>query len=784
MLLKKDYVLIPLRDMVVFPNSTTVLVIDRQKNILDVEKAYLNNEKIFCVAQKDRDIQNVTNADEVFNTGTICEIIQKINMPTGDVRIIVKGINIAKINKIMITKDEQCFCNIALIRESKLDDPPEEIEKIKKIVLNKTEFFLSYHIKNSIDLIPLFKTLSGDYDIIYIVSTLLNIDINEKQAILEERSILKQYIKLNELLEVEKNLINTEREINEKIDKKMMEHQKKFFLKEKLRFIKSELKDDDEDIDSDAKSDAGTLKSKMKKLVVNDEVKEKFDNEVKKLETIPSFSPEYSTVKNYLDWIVSLPWNKNDELKNDLGEALAILDRDHYGLEELKERIIEFLAVFQRTKKVNGTIICLVGPPGVGKTSLAKSIAEATNRKYAKVSLGGIRDEAEIRGHRRTYVGAMPGKIIQSMKKVKANNPLILLDEIDKMSSDFRGDPTSAMLEVLDPEQNSSFNDNFLEVEYDLSNVMFVATANSLQSIPIPLQDRMEVIKLSGYTEDEKVEIVKKYLIKKQAEKHGLKEDELKISDPVIYKIIRNYTFEAGVRNLERSIETIVRKITKRLVENPKLKKINVTEKNLKDFLGVEKNSYNKANKEDKIGVSTGLAYTEFGGDLLYLEALKFDGTGKLNITGKLGDVMKESVQAAFSYVRSKASEIGVSSKTFNKYDFHVHVPEGATPKDGPSAGVAISTALMSILAGFKIKSDTAMTGEITLTGKVLPIGGLKEKLLAALRGNIKNVIIPKENVKDLEKIPAKVKTDMKIIPIETIDEAFEHLLIGYKNKN
>jgi ATP-dependent Lon protease len=584
-------------------------------------------------------------------------------------------------------------------------------------------------------------------------------------------------------LEIEKDLVDIEKKINSKIDRKIQDQQKKFFLKEKLRIIRGELGDESDDIDEDIKTDIGLLKSKMKALNVREEVREKFNTDIKKLEITPTFSPEYSSIKNYLDWLVSLPWDNSNELKNDIKLAEKILNRDHYALEDIKERILEFIAVFQKTKKLNGSILCLVGPPGVGKTSLAKSIAEATNRKYVKISLGGVRDEAEIRGHRRTYVGAMPGKIIQSMKKAKTNNPLILLDEIDKMSSDFQGDPASAMLEVLDPEQNSSFNDHFLELEYDLSNVMFVSTANGLQDIALPLQDRMEVIKLSGYTEDEKIQITKNYLLKKQLERNGLTIDEFSISDEAIIRIIRNYTFEAGVRNLERNIEKLMRKVTRKIVEDKTTGKVEINESNLKDYLGVEKNSYNKANKTDSVGTSTGLAYTEFGGDLLYIEALKFDGSGKLRVTGKLGDVMKESAEAAFSYVRSKAREIKITSKVFNKYDFHLHVPEGATPKDGPSAGVAMSAALMSALSGLKIRSDTAMTGEITLTGKVLPIGGLKEKLLAALRGNIKHVLIPKDNIKDLEKIPEKVKEELNIVPLETIKEAFNWLLIGYADK-
>jgi ATP-dependent Lon protease len=596
--------------------------------------------------------------------------------------------------------------------------------------------------------------------------------------------LINRYLKINEYLEIEKTLVDTEREINDRIDKQFQKHQKDFFLKEKLRIIKNELKGSDVDknseFDENDKSDATILKKKAKTLNLSEEAREKIFEEIDKLDDMPTFSPEYSTIKNFAQWVLDLPWGKSTQLKNSLKEAEDVLNKQHYGLDDIKERIIEFIAVMKNTNKLSGPIICLVGAPGVGKTSLAKSIAEAINRNYVKISLGGVRDEAEIRGHRRTYVGAMPGKIIQAMKKAKSDNPLILLDEIDKMNSDLRGDPTSALLEVLDPEQNKSFHDHFLEIEYDLSNVMFIATANNTHDIPYPLRDRMEIIKLSGYTEDEKVEIARHYLVPRQLEKHNLKEGVVNFDAQILREIIRKYTFEAGVRNLEREIETVIRKTTRKVVEDPSIKKISLKKDKLKDFLGVEKYSFNANDKIDKIGVATGLAYTEMGGDLLYLEVLKFDGSGKLNTTGKLGEVMRESVQAAFSYVRSRAGERGVTSKVFNKFDFHVHVPEGATPKDGPSAGVAIAVALMSCLLDLKVRSDTAMTGEITLTGKVLAIGGLKEKLLAALRGNIQNVLIPFDNIKNLEKIPSKVKKEIKIIPIKTVEEAFEFLLAGY----
>ena len=782
--IKKECPVLPLKEMVIFPESTVMFIINDKNSILTVEKAYLNGEKIFCVAQRSRNTNEIKNKDELFDIGTLCEISQKVNMQNGELRLLVKGLEKCRLESIFHTENNSIRCLIKTIRATKIKDDKNELEMTKKIVLNKAEEFLRYHIKGSLDLAPLIKTIIADADIIYILTNLLNIDIQAKQSVLEETTILKQYIKLNQYFEIEKDLINTEKKINDKIDKELQNAQKKFFLKEKLRVIKNELEDgNDEDIEDILKSDVSILKKKMNTLKVEPYVREKFDMEIKKLEIIPTYSPEYSTIKDYLEWIVGLPWNKFDILDNNIKKAEEILNRDHYGLDDIKERITEFIAVFEKTKKLSGSIICLVGPPGVGKTSLAKSIAEATNRKYIKISLGGVKDESEIRGHRKTYVAAMPGKIIHSIKRIGVNNPLILLDEIDKMGNDYRGDPASAMLEVLDPEQNKSFSDHFLEIEYDLSNVMFIATANNIQNIPIPLQDRMEIIKLSGYTEDEKLQIAKNYLVKKQLESHGLSSDEFNMDDDTILKIIRNYTFEAGVRNLDRNIEKIIRKVTKKLVENPELKAIKVDKESLKEYLGVEKNSYNEANKEDKVGVSTGLAYTEFGGDLLYLEVLKFDGSGKLLITGKLGDVMKESVEAAFSYVRSKAGDINITSKVFNKYDFHVHVPEGATPKDGPSAGVAIASALMSSLSGLKIRSDTAMTGEITLTGKVLPIGGLKEKLLAAMRGNIKHVLIPKENMKDLEKIPDNVKENMDIRPIENIEEAFSWLIKDWNKR-
>lgn len=779
MLKDNEMFLLPLDNVVVFPNCATVLVITKKEEIDTIEKAYEDNKKIFCVARK-HEFKEKKVKENLHDIGVVCEMTQKITVSDDEVRVFVKCGNKAILNS-MSRENGIYTCEISIMRKSRIKEDEKELEDLKKVVMSKAEAFFKSSNKFPKELFSLVKFLDKESDLIFVLSNALNLSIEARQSILEERTISKQLKKLCEYLEIEMSLLETEKKIDNKIDKKIHEKQKQFYLREKLKALKNELKDDDEFDDEDISEDVNLLKKRAKLIKFPKEVRVVFDREIKKLSSTPTYSPEYSTIKNYIEWLIDVPWNKNSAAKNDIKEAERILNRDHYGLEEVKERILEFIAVYSRTKSLNGPIICLAGPPGVGKTSLAKSIAESLNRKYVKVSLGGVRDEAEIRGHRKTYVGAMPGKIIQSMKKVGTSNPLVLLDEIDKMSSDLsRGDPASAMLEVLDPEQNKSFDDHFLEVEYDLSNVMFIATANDLSTIPSPLRDRMEIIKISGYTEDEKLEIARRYIIPKLLNTHGLKETEFSITDDAIIRIIRKYTFEAGVRNLERNIEKLLRKITKKLVENQEIKTISITIDNLKEFLGIEIYDYNRASEEPKLGITNGLAYTEFGGDILYIEALKFDGTGKLLTTGKLGDVMKESAEAGFSYVRSKASNFGITSEQFNKFDFHLHVPEGATPKDGPSAGIAISCALMSVLTGMKVRSDIAMTGEITLSGRVLPIGGLKEKLLGALRGGIKKAIIPNDNIKDLEKIPEKVKKNMEIIPVKTVEEAFNILLIGY----
>ena len=775
----EEIVLIATRDILVFPGITTVVSLSRQDGIGALSNSIDAKTKVCFALQRPLDPEQ-SNDKAVFNVGVVCEVIKKISDNNFEIKLFVKALNRVEIKSTRFDK-EVTYCTVKKINKqtSKKEDI-EEVEILKKLILNKAESILKTKSNVPFEIIEAFKISANYNNLIFILSSILNIEPTGKQKILEAKTELEGLKKLYEYIEIETNLLETEKTLNGKIDKKLQESQKQYYLKEKIKLYKKEL--DDSDDEEDDNTDIQDLKKKAKELNLSEEARNKFDNEIKKLSDVPTYSPDYSTILNHLQWLTDLPWNDEKIEQNDIKKAKEILDNDHYGLDDVKERIIEFIAVYSKTKKLNGSIICFVGAPGVGKTSMAKSIAKALNRKYTKISLGGVRDEAEIRGHRKTYVGAMPGKIIQSMKKVGTKAPLILLDEIDKMSFDSnRGDPASALLEVLDPEQNKSFNDHFLEIEYDLSNVIFIATANSLANVPEPLKDRMEIIHISGYTEDEKLEIAKRYIIPKELEKHGITENEFTIEDSAIIEIIRRYTFEAGVRNLERCIETLIRKTTTKIVEDDMITMINIDCSNIKDFLGVEKFDYNKANKEPQIGVANGLAYTEYGGDILYIEALKFNGTGKLLSTGKLGDVMKESIEAGFSYVRSKAENFGINAETFNKYDFHLHVPEGATPKDGPSAGIAVSTALMSALTGLKIRNDFAMTGEITLTGKVLPIGGLKEKLLGALRGGIKKVIIPSDNVKDLEKIPEKVKTQMKILPVKTVDEAFKLLLIDYK---
>lgn len=774
----KVHFLLPVKDLVVFPKAITSILIGRKKSLNLVDELTKSNELIFVVSQKDNLNDDVT-INNLNSVGVLCKILQQTDIQNGQKRIVVEGISRAKI--IDIYDDNKYYlAKIEEIKINKLNEKQEEnIKYLKKIFMNKLKQYLEIIGKYNEDIFLTLDFFKSVDETIFYCSTIISLSLEKRQQLLEENNDVNKLTKFIEFIDLELSMAKMDKKINDGVEKKFLKNQKKAYLNEKIKLIKKELADDFED--KDDTGEIANLRKKLAKIKLSPEAKEKCKEELKKMEGMISYSSEYHVIKNYIELVLSLPWGIKSKIDNDLIRAAEILNRDHYGLNEVKERILEFLAVYKRKHTLSGQIICLVGAPGVGKTSLAKSIAEALNRKYIKVSLGGVRDEAEIRGHRKTYIGSMPGKIIASLKKAGTSNPLILLDEIDKMGMDFRGDPASALLEVLDPEQNKKFEDHYLEVEFDLSDVMFITTANNIANIPIPLRDRMEIIKISGYTEDEKLNIAKQHLITKELEQHGLKAKEISIDTKSIVEIIRKYTFEAGVRNLQRELAQIIRKATKQIITDEKIKKIIITTKNLKDYLGVEKFDFNKISKEDRVGVAVGLAYTDFGGDLLNIESLKFSGSGKLITTGKLGEVMKESAQAAFSYVRSVADRFNIKAKEFNKYDFHLHVPEGATPKDGPSAGVAITASLLSSMTGMKINRDVAMTGEISLTGQVMPIGGLKEKLLAALRGNMKIVVIPKANEKNLTDVPDNVKKSLKIMPVDNLNDALKIIVKGYK---
>ncbi len=770
--------LLPVKDLVVFPKAITSILIGRKKSLNLVDELSKSNELIFVVSQKDNLNDDVT-LNNLNSVGVLCKVLQQTDIQNGQKRIVVEGISKARI--IDIYDDTKYYlAKVEEIKATKLTEKQEEnIKYLKKIFMGKLKQYLETIGKYNEDIFLTLDFFRSVDETIFYSSSIISLSLEKRQELLEENNDINKLKKFIEFIDLELSIVKMDKKINDAVEKKFLKNQKKAYLNEKIKLIKKELADDFED--KDDTGEIANLRKKIAKVKLSPEAREKCKEELKKMEGMISYSSEYHVIKNYIELLLSLPWGVKSKIDNDLAKAEEILNRDHYGLNEVKERILEFLAVYKRKHSLSGQIICLVGAPGVGKTSLAKSIAEALNRKYIKVSLGGVRDEAEIRGHRKTYVGSMPGKIIASLKKAGTSNPLILLDEIDKMGMDFRGDPASALLEVLDPEQNKKFEDHYLEVEFDLSDVMFITTANNIAGIPIPLRDRMEIIKISGYTEEEKLNIAKQHLIPKELEQHGLKPKEISIDDKAIIEIIRKYTFEAGVRNLERELAQIIRKATKQIIIDEKIKKVKINTKNLKDYLGVEKFDYNKVSKDDKVGVAVGLAYTDFGGDLLNIESLKFSGSGKLITTGKLGDVMKESAQAAFSYVRSVADKFNIKAKEFNKYDFHLHVPEGATPKDGPSAGVAITASLLSSMTGMKINRDVAMTGEISLTGQVMPIGGLKEKLLAALRGNIKTVVIPKANEKNLADVPDNVKKALKIMPVDNLNDALKIIVKGYK---
>lgn len=759
------YPVLPLRDIIVFPHVVAPLFVGRDKSIAAVENAMNGNKKVFLTAQTDALVDTPYSGD-LYKVGTLANILQLLKLPDGTIKILVEGVKRAQVEE--WSQNNSFFeAHISLLHDEKGDD--SETEALMRSVRDQFENYVRLNKRIGPEVLVAIHQIHDPAKFADIVATHVLLKVETKQKILECSSVHERLEKIYAEIEKEIGVLQVERKIRKRVKRQMEKSQREYYLNEQMKAIQKELGDSE---------DGGEIKNiekKIKKAGMPKDAREKALSELRKLQMMGPMSAESGVVRNYLDWLTAIPWRKKSVLQQDLTEAKRILDEDHYGLEKVKERILEFLAVQKRTNCLKGSILCLVGPPGVGKTSLGQSIARATGRNFVRASLGGMHDESEIRGHRRTYIGSMPGKIIQSMKKAKTINPLFLLDEIDKLGNDYRGDPSSALLEVLDPEQNTSFNDNYLEVDYDLSHVMFITTANTLK-MPRPLLDRMEIIQLSGYTEDEKVQIAKQHLIDKQFKLTGLKSDELTITDETIVKLIRNYTREAGVRNLEREIANIARKVLKEIqVEG--IQSVTVTPENLKKYAGIEKYSFGLAEKEDQIGTTTGLAWTEVGGEILSIEAVTMSGKGTVQLTGQLGDVMKESVGAAYSFIRAHANEFGISNEMFEKNDVHVHVPEGATPKDGPSAGIAMLTSLVSTFTGIPVRKDIAMTGEITLRGHVLPIGGLKEKLLAALRAGIKTVLIPQENLKDLEEIPNNVKDGMEIIPVTRAEEVLKYAL-------
>ncbi|WGE32671.1 endopeptidase La [Actinobacillus genomosp. 2] len=755
--------LLPLRDVVVFPYMVMPLFVGREKSIQALRAAMDNNKQLFLVTQQDPNKEEPTTAD-VYDVGVIANIIQMLNLPDGTVKVLVEGQQRAKIEH--IHDDENGFWAGVQPLISEYDDENDELKAIAKTTLNEFEGYVKNNKKIPAEILPKLQKISLEDRLADTMASNLIAPVQKKQALLEEVNLIARFEALLVVMATELDSLETETRIRNRVKQQMEKNQRDYYLNEQIKAIQKEL-GNGEDAEQ---SELDKLKEKIDAAKLPVEVKEKLDSEFKKLKAMPQSSSEATVVRGYIDWILQMPWYKKSAVKKDLAKAQEVLDKDHYGLERVKERIVEYLAVQSRLNKLKGPILCLVGPPGVGKTSLGQSIANATGRKYVRMALGGVRDEAEIRGHRRTYIGSMPGSLMMKMAKVGVKNPLFLLDEIDKMAQDMRGDPASALLEVLDPEQNKAFNDHYLEVDYDLSDVMFVATSNSM-NIPPALLDRMEVIRLSGYTEDEKMHIARDHLIAKQQENNGLKVGELVIEDSAILSIIRYYTREAGVRSLEREIAKICRKAVKTLVLDKKVKSLKVTEENIADYLGVKRFDYGKMDNQNRVGEVTGLAWTEVGGDLLTIETASVSGKGKFSFTGSLGDVMKESIQAAMMVVRARAAQLGIADDFHEKRDIHVHVPDGATPKDGPSAGIAMCTALISSLTGNPVRKEVAMTGEISLRGKVLPIGGLKEKLLAAHRGGITTVIIPKDNEKDLEEIPENAKAALTIHAVETIDE-------------
>ena len=752
---------LPLRDVVVFPFMVMPLFVGRPRSISSLDDAMNNGKQLLLVSQKQAELEE-PSIDDLYDVGTIANIIQLLKLPDGTVKVLVEGQQRAKIHQIE-DSGEHFQAQVEPLN-STLGNK-KELQVVHKAALDEFQNYVNLNKKVQPDILSALQQIENLEQVSDTLASHLPVSVAQKQTVLEMTNVVERFEYLLGLMQSEADLLQVEKRIRSRVKKQMEKSQRDYYLNEQIKAIQKELGEDENTV-----SEIEQLRQKIEEARMPLEAREKAEAELQKLKMMSPMSAEATVVRSYIDWMIQVPWHKRTKVKKDLAKAQDILDADHYGLERVKERILEYLAVQTRLNQLKGPILCLVGPPGVGKTSLGQSIANATGRKYVRMALGGVRDEAEIRGHRKTYIGSLPGKLIQKMAKVGVKNPLFLLDEIDKISSDMRGDPASALLEVLDPEQNAHFNDHYLEVDYDLSDVMFVATSNSMH-IPTPLLDRMEVIRLSGYTEDEKLNIATRHLINKQMERNGLKAGELTIDDSAIVDIIRYYTREAGVRNLEREISKICRKAVKTLLLDKKLKSIKVTAKNLHDYLGVKRFEFGRADTQNRVGEVTGLAWTEVGGDLLTIETASVLGKGKLSYTGSLGDVMKESIQAAMTVVRARADKLGINPEFHEKRDIHIHVPDGATPKDGPSAGIAMCTALVSCLTGNPVKSEVAMTGEISLRGKVLPIGGLKEKLLAAHRGGIKTVVIPKDNVKDLEDIPENAKRDLNIHAVETIDE-------------
>ena len=761
------YPVLPLRDIVVFPHMIVPLFVGREKSVKALEEVMADDKQILLASQIDPSMDD-PDSDAIYRVGVLANVLQLLKLPDGTVKVLVEGQRRVKITEFV--ENPRFFEAKAVSLEESLGDPAsaealtrsvnEEFERYAKVKKNIPEEALAA-VSDTHEAAKLADLVAGH----------LGVEVAQKQELLETLSVAERLEKVYGLMQGEMSVLQVEKKIKTRVKSQMERTQREYYLNEQMKAIQKELGENDEGQNEVAELEARIAETKLSK-----EAREKAEGELKKLKNMSPMSAEATVVRNYLDWMLAIPWGVKSRVKKNLGNAEMVLDADHYGLEKVKERIVEYLAVQQRSKKLKGPILCLVGPPGVGKTSLGKSVARATGREFIRISLGGVRDESEIRGHRRTYIGSMPGKIIQALKKAKTTNPLILLDEIDKMGQDFRGDPASAMLEVLDPEQNGTFVDHYLEVEYDLSNVMFLTTANSY-NMPSPLLDRMEIITLAGYTEDEKLEIAKRHLLPKQVKNHGLRKGEFQISDDAMQEMIRRYTREAGVRSLERELGKIARKAVTKIIKG-EVESVDVTAENLDDFLGVKKFRFGLAEKEDQIGVVTGLAWTSVGGDLLQIEALRLPGKGRMKTTGKLGDVMKESIDAASSYVRSVAPEIGVKPPRFDRMDIHVHVPDGATPKDGPSAGLAMVTAIVSVLTQIPVRKDIAMTGEVTLRGNASAIGGLKEKLLAALRGGIKTVLIPEENEKDLAEIPDNVKEGLEIIPVTHVRDVLNLALV------